>query len=92
MTHPLARAVRSALAAHADPVKAPQMQRYMKSAMPYYGVSAPVQRRIWREIFAAHPLDGCADLRAAALDLWRGARFREERTRFEARVAAREAR
>lgn len=79
MTHPLARAVRAALAAHADPVKAPEMQRYMKSAMPYYGVSAPVQRRLWREVFAAHPIDDCDQLRSIALDLWRNARFREER-------------
>ena len=79
MTHALARAVRQALHAHADPVRAPQMQRYMKSAMPYYGVSAPVQKGLWREVFAAHPIASCDDLHAAALDLWRHARYREER-------------
>lgn len=79
MTHPLARAIRAALAAQADPVRAPQMQRYMKSAMPCYGVSAPAQRRTWRQVFAVHPLEGCEDVRAAAYDLWRGARCREER-------------
>jgi 3-methyladenine DNA glycosylase AlkD len=79
MTHAVVRAVRAALEAQADPAKAPQMQRYMKSAMPFRGVSAPVQRRIWREVFAAHPLESCEALRAAALDLWRHAKFREER-------------
>ena len=79
MTHPVARAVRAALKAQADPVKAPQMQAYMKSAMPYYGVSSPVQRRIWREVFAAHPMGSREKLHAAALDLWRSARYREER-------------
>jgi 3-methyladenine DNA glycosylase AlkD len=79
MTLRLTRAVRAALAAHADPVKAPQMQAYMKSQMPYYGVSSPVQRRLWRELFADHSTASCGELREAAIDLWRNARFREER-------------
>jgi 3-methyladenine DNA glycosylase AlkD len=79
MTHALGKAIRRALKARADPARAPQMQRYMKSAMPYYGVSAPVQKQVWREVFAAHPLESCAELREAALDLWRSARRREER-------------
>jgi 3-methyladenine DNA glycosylase AlkD len=79
MRHALGKAIRAALHAHADPVKAPGMQRYMKSAMPYYGVTAPMQKRLWREVFAAHPLDSCEEVREAALDLWRGAGFREER-------------
>jgi 3-methyladenine DNA glycosylase AlkD len=79
MTHPLIRAVRDGLAAQADPARAPQMQRYMKSRMPYYGVDSPTQRRIWRDVFAAHPLDSCEALRSAALTLWRGASYREER-------------
>jgi len=79
MTHPLALAVRDALRQHADPARAPQMQRYMKSEMPYYGVAAPVQKRLWRDVFAAHPLDSCDEVREAALDLWRAARYREER-------------
>ena len=79
MTHPVVRAIRAALAAQADPVRAHGMQAYMKSTMPFRGVNAPVQRRVWREVFAAHTIDSCQDLRAAAGDLWRGARFREER-------------
>ncbi len=63
----------------ADPARAPQMQAYMKSAMPYYGIAAPDQRRVCREVFAAHPLDGFDAWRDTVLALWRGARFREER-------------
>ena len=55
------------------------MQRYMKSAMPYYGIAGPTQKRLWREVFAAHPFDSCDGMRSAALDLWRNARYREER-------------
>ena len=55
------------------------MQAYMKSQMPFFGVSSPMQRRVWQEVFAAHPIDECDQLRAVALELWRGAKFREER-------------
>jgi 3-methyladenine DNA glycosylase AlkD len=79
VTHPLVHAVREALKAHADPARAPGMQKYMKSAMPYRGISAPVQKRLLRQVFAAHPIASCGELRAVALELWRGAEFREER-------------
>jgi 3-methyladenine DNA glycosylase AlkD len=79
MTHPLIRAVQGALEAAADPQKAPQMQAYMKSDMPYCGVSSPDQKRLWRTIFPAHPLGSAAEWQRVALALWRGARFREER-------------
>jgi 3-methyladenine DNA glycosylase AlkD len=51
----------------------------MKSAMPYYGVNMPVQRRIWSEVFDAHQFNSRDELHAVALQLWRGAMFREER-------------
>jgi 3-methyladenine DNA glycosylase AlkD len=75
----LGTAMRAALAAAADPERAPGMQAYMKSEMPYRGISAPDLRAISRRIFADHPLEGCEEWRAAVLELWRGARFREER-------------
>ena len=75
----LVRAVRADLAAHADPGRAPGMQAYMKSAMPYRGVPSPLQRQIYRRLFAAHPLPDARAWRAAVLSLWRGAAFREER-------------
>jgi 3-methyladenine DNA glycosylase AlkD len=63
----------------ADPDKAPQMQAYMKSSMPYYGVNAPMQRDIWRRVFRARVLTDKASWQATVLALWRTARFREER-------------
>lgn len=71
--------MRAALAAAADPERAPGMQAYMKSEMPYRGISAPDLRAITKVVFAAHPLTSCDDWRSAVLDLWRGASFREER-------------
>lgn len=79
MTHPLIRQVRAALKKAADPEKAPQMQAYMKSAMPFRGVGSPVQKQIWRTIFPAHPLASATEWRDVALALWRDARYREER-------------
>jgi 3-methyladenine DNA glycosylase AlkD len=75
----LAVAMRSALAAAADPERAPEMQAYMKSEMPYRGIAASDMRTISKRVFADHPLPSCEEWRAAVLELWRGARFREER-------------
>ena len=75
----LATAMRSALAAAADPERAPRMQAYMKSAMPYRGITSPDMRAITKRVFAEHPLEGCEQWRATVLELWREARFREER-------------
>jgi 3-methyladenine DNA glycosylase AlkD len=75
----LIEAVRTELAARADPVRAPETQRYMKSAMPYYGVPRAGQKEVARAVFAAHPLAGFGAWRDAVLALWHGATHREER-------------
>jgi 3-methyladenine DNA glycosylase AlkD len=79
MTHPLVRTVRHALAEAADPAKAPQMQAYMKSSMPYRGVSAPALKGLCRDAFKAHPLSNATEWQRIVLELWRDATFREER-------------
>jgi 3-methyladenine DNA glycosylase AlkD len=71
--------MRAALAAAADPERAPGMQAYMKSEMPYRGISAHDMRAITKKVLAVHPLASCAEWRAEVLDLWRDAAFREER-------------
>jgi 3-methyladenine DNA glycosylase AlkD len=48
--------VRRELAAAGDADRAPAMQAYMKSDMPYRGVRMPDLRRICEPIFSAHPL------------------------------------
>jgi len=75
----LATRIRGELAAAADPVKAPKMQAYMKSVMPYRGVQMPLLRVITGQVFAEHPLETSEAWQAAILELWRGAKFREER-------------
>jgi hypothetical protein len=49
-------AARSGLAELADPVKAPEMQAYMKSEMPFRGVLKPARRMLNRRLFAEYPL------------------------------------
>jgi 3-methyladenine DNA glycosylase AlkD len=72
-------AVRRALAIAADPVCAAGAQAYMKSEMPFRGVTAPARRALYREVFAAHPLASSSTWQATVLALWREAEYREER-------------
>jgi 3-methyladenine DNA glycosylase AlkD len=75
----LIRELRKALRELADPTKAPVMQAYMKSAMPYLGIQAVPFRKATKAVLEACPLDLFEDWRDTALALWRGARYREER-------------
>jgi 3-methyladenine DNA glycosylase AlkD len=75
----LIRALRKALRDLADPAKAPVMQAYMKSSMPYLGIQAVPFRKATKSVLASHALDSFEDWQATALALWRGARYREER-------------
>jgi 3-methyladenine DNA glycosylase AlkD len=77
--HALIDGLRSALAEAADSTKAPNMQRYMKSEMPYRGVTTPELRRIQKVLIASHPIDGWDAWHDTALLLWRTAEYREER-------------
>jgi 3-methyladenine DNA glycosylase AlkD len=76
---PLLLQLRAELARVADPEKAPGMQAYMKSAMPYHGVQSPTLRAVARALFADLPLPSLDIWRGHVLELWRGAAFREER-------------
>jgi 3-methyladenine DNA glycosylase AlkD len=75
----LVAAIRDGLAELADPGRAPAMQAYMKSTMPYRGVLAPLQRPLFKRAIAEHPLVDFAGWRDTVLELWRHATFREER-------------
>ena len=72
-------AIRRALADVADPARAPAMQAYMKSAMPYRGVAAPLVRSLCKAAFADLHYPDAAAWRTDVLALWHDAAFREER-------------
>jgi 3-methyladenine DNA glycosylase AlkD len=70
-------AIRAGLAERANPAKAPDMQAYMKSAMPFLGVQKPARTALAREVFV--PLASFEAWRDVVLTLWRDATYREER-------------
>jgi len=75
----LLHTLRRGLAAAAEPSRAPQMQAYMKSAMPYHGVPATRMRQVCRKIFDGIDFSGAEAWRRAVLSVWKRASHREER-------------
>ncbi|MCU0280206.1 MAG: DNA alkylation repair protein, partial [Candidatus Nanopelagicales bacterium] len=74
----LAQEIRDWLRKSADPTRAPDMQRYMKSQMPFLGVQKTrLTRTVMRMTKAAALARG--EWLAAAEQLWDEAQFREER-------------
>lgn len=71
--------VRAEIAEIADPEKAPGMRAYMKSELPYRGVTSTPLATLCRTLFTEHLLADETAWRTAILDLWDGAEFREER-------------
>lgn len=71
--------LRRELAAAGDPERAIGTQAYMKSAMPYYGVSSPKMRLVCRSVFAGVDFLTADAWRQAVLSIWRRASHREER-------------
>jgi 3-methyladenine DNA glycosylase AlkD len=55
------------------------MQAYMKSAMPYRGVTTPVLRDICWETLPRYPLTSFEEWRLTVVALWDAAEYREER-------------
>lgn len=70
--------LRGRLVAVADPRRAPAMQAYMKSAMPFLGVGTPQRRAITRALWREAPPADPAAWRGQVTELWDGARYREE--------------
>lgn len=54
-------------------------QRYMKSKMPYYGVSSPVKKKIDSKIKKEYKLESFDEWYSVVKELWDNAKFREER-------------
>ena len=81
MTHPVVDAVRAALAGAGDPQRAVAQQAYMKSSMPYRGLTSPELKALLRPILAdpAYRIAERDDWERAVRDLWDGATHREER-------------
>ena len=68
--------IERAIREYAEPARAPQMQAYMKSTIPYAGTPVPIVRKLTHA--EAHVADR-ATLTAAVEQLWDDATVREER-------------
>ncbi|MBV1689192.1 DNA alkylation repair protein [Novosphingobium sp. G106] len=79
MAHSLAQTVLAQLRAVADPQRAPAMQAYMKSEMPYLGVSAVPLRQVCKGAFTDLTWPDSAAWQADVLAIWREAEHREQR-------------
>lgn len=75
----LAATLHDRLKEAADPERAPGMQAYMKSAMPYLGVSAVPMRQVCKSVFSGLAWPDGAAWQVDVLAIWRAAGFREER-------------
>lgn len=75
----LLAAVADGLANSADPGRAPRMQAYMKSEMPYLGVAGPKVRAVTKAAACKHPPTSVAHVGTTAVTLWRSATHREHR-------------
>lgn len=84
---PLLTAIQDALRDAADAQRAPGMQSYMKSPMPFRGVPMPSVRAIAKAAARAHPLLTVEELETAVRTLWDEAEFREERYAASALLA-----
>ncbi len=84
----LVSAIREALRDAADAERAPAMQAYMKSTMPFRGVQVPRVRQITKAAARAHPLLTLGELETAVRTLWDEAAFREERYAASALLAS----
>ena len=73
MYQDLVARIRSDLARAGDAARAPAMQAYMKSALPFHGVPVPQVRKITRAVARAAPPLELDALVAAARELFDGA-------------------
>lgn len=73
------KAIREELVRVADPKRAPAMQAYMKSEMPYHGAVSAHVKAVSRKIFDGLKLASEDEWQKEVRAIFHGAKFREER-------------
>lgn len=74
----MVRLVRESLAAQANPDRAAGQQAYMRSALPYHGLTMPEVRRTMAALCRQYRLANADDWQRAIRDLWDGVTHREQ--------------
>lgn len=77
MTHPLVSHVRSALFRLADSATAAEMQAYMRTDQPFYGVKSKPRGAVFAQAKREFPIKTATEYRRVIFTLWRGT-YREE--------------
>ena len=73
------RELRERLREQGDPARATQMQAYMKSALPYFGVRGPEVRRIAKALAKPLRFESFAEFEEFVRFVWANTTHREER-------------
>lgn len=74
---PITKYIKNELKQHSDATKAPQMQAYMKTDQPFYGVQSKLRRQIFRDAIKKYPVASRETWETLILELWNGT-HREE--------------
>jgi 3-methyladenine DNA glycosylase AlkD len=70
--------IRETLAASVNPERAAGQQAYMRSSLPYHGITMPDVRRLVTALCRQHRLPDAVAWRRAITDLWDGVTHREQ--------------
>ena len=74
---PITKYIREELSKIADPIKAPQMQAYMKTEQPFYGVQSKQCKQVRQDALKKYPIENREQWETVILELWNGT-YREE--------------
>lgn len=74
---PITKYIKNELKQHGDAKKAPQMQAYMKTDQPFYGVQSKQRKLIFRNAIKMFPIISRDSWEKVILELWNGT-HREE--------------
>ena len=74
---PITKYINNELKRHGDATKAPQMQAYMKTDQPFFGVQSKQRKLIFRDAIKKFPIISREAWEKVILELWNGT-HREE--------------
>ena len=74
---PITKYIRDELNKISDPIKAPQMQAYMKTDQPFYGVQSKQCKQVRQDALKKYPIENREQWENVILELWNGA-YHEE--------------
>ena len=70
--HQLTKYILDELKKNGDATKAPQMQAYMKTNQPFYGVQSKLRKQIFRDAIRKYPITTRDEWEKVILELWNG--------------------